>query len=352
MNNLLKNKISFPEKLENTFSLISFNGNYSIAGTGNLKSILYPSDYDLFEEVIQTNDKNEALKHIVKRFQEIFKKIKNSDFIFLIDFKAGILDQAFFDKYNDVNEFLIYLNDMYQKKLINSTEYRKALKLKKPDDIKEFCRNIYILRWTIDEVLKGYKNLKNSDKIYLIDCILDNTVIKLDCILHYNYSIFMEISEIYVFKVKNHKIQSSTTEQIHQGITNDYKKFMHEGKIYKALKRLFSIYKFKKDLGKCKELIKFFNSNEGLLNKIKNDLEIYIIVLEKIPKIKINEIHFGLQNLKSQLANIYQFNIPNDYLDDNRTKLIKNINLMIENLNVILQRIAKKWIEVHKTLLL
>ena len=360
MNNLLKNKISFPEKLENTFSLISFNGNYSIAGTSNLKSILYPSDYDLFEEVIETNDKNKALNHIVKRFQEIFKKIKESNFIFLIDFKCGILDPAFFDKYNDVNEFLIYLDDMYQNNLINSTEYKKALKLKSPDDIKEFTRNLYILRWTVDEVLKGYKIIPNKDKIYLIDCVLDNTVIKLDCILHYNYSIFMEISEIYVFKVKNHKNNVTTGEQIHQGITNDYKKFMHEGKIYKALKRLFSIYKFKKDLGKCKELIKFFNSNEGLLNKIKNDLEIYVIVLEKIPKIKINEIHFGLQNLKGQLANIYQFNIPNDYLAEfdkmskisNRTKLIKTINLMVEKLNLILKRIAKKWISVHKNILI
>ena len=72
MNNLLKKKISFSEKLEDAFSLISFNGNYSIAGTGYLKSILYPSDYDLFEEVIETNDKNKALNHILKRFQEIF----------------------------------------------------------------------------------------------------------------------------------------------------------------------------------------------------------------------------------------------------------------------------------------
>jgi hypothetical protein len=216
------------------------------------------------------------------------------------------------------------------------------------------------LRWTIDEVLKGYKKIKSSDKIYLIDCILDNTVIKLDCILHYNYSIFMEISEIYVFKVKNYTSQSSTAEQIHQGITNDYKKIMHEGKIYKALKRLFSIYKFKKDLGKCKELIKFFNSNIGLLNKIKNDLEIYVIVLEKIPKIKIDEIKFGLQTLKSQLANIYQFDIPNSYLTefddmskiDNKTKLIKNINLMIDKLNKILQKVAENWVKVHRNILL
>jgi hypothetical protein len=360
MNNLLKKKISFSEKLEDAFSLISFNGNYSIAGTGNLKSILYPSDYDLFEEVIETNDKNQALNHIVKRFQEIFKKIKNSNFIFLIDFKCGVHHNSYFDKYNNLNEFLIYLNDMYQKKLINLSEYKKALKLKKPDDIKEFTRSLYILRWTIDEVLRGNKYLKNGDKVFLFDCILDNTVIKLDCILHYNYSIFMEISEIYVFKVKNHRNNVTTGEQIHQGITNDYKKFMYEGKIYKALKRLFSIYKFKKDMGKCKELIKFFNSNEGLLNKIIGDLEIYVIVLEKIPKIKIDEIKFGLQTLKSQLANMYQFNIPNDFIlefdkmskIDNKSKLIKNINLMIGKLNTILQKIAKKWISVHKNILI
>ena len=297
-----KNKKSFPEKLEHTFSLISFNGNYSIAGTSNLKSILYPSDYDLFEEVIETNDKNKALNHIVKRFQEIFEKIKNSNFIFLIDFKCGIHHNSYFDKYNNLNEFLIYLDDMYQKKLINLSEHKKALKLKSPDDIKEFTRSLYILRWSIDDILKGYKILPNKEKIFLFDSILDNTMIKLDCILHYNYSIFMEISEIYVFKVKNHRNNVTTGEQIHQGITNDYKKFMYEGKIYKALKRLFSIYKFKKDLGKCKELIKFFNSNEGLLNKIIGDLEIYVIVLEKIPKIKISEIQFGLQNLKRAIS--------------------------------------------------
>jgi hypothetical protein len=128
MNNLLKKKISFSEKLEDAFSLISFNGNYSIAGTGNLKSILYPSDYDLFEEVIETNDKNKALNHILKRFQEIFKKIKNSNFIFLIDFKCGVNHDSYFDKYNDLNEFLIYLDNMYRKKLINLSEYKKALK--------------------------------------------------------------------------------------------------------------------------------------------------------------------------------------------------------------------------------
>ena len=156
------------------------------------------------------------------------------------------------------------------------------------------------------------------------------------------------------------KSNNTTSEQIHQNILNDYKKFMHEKKIYKALKRLFSIYKYKKDLGKCKELIKFFNSNEGLLNKVKNDLEIYVIVLEKIPKIKISEIQFGLQNLKGQLANIFQFDIPNSYLAefddmskiDNKSKLIKKINLMVIKLNTILQRIAKKWINHHKNILI
>ena len=37
---------------------------------------------------------------------------------------------------------------------------------------------------------------------------------------------------------------------------------------------------------------------------------------------------------------------------DNKSKLIKNINLMVEKLNVILQRVAKKWIEVHKNILI
>ncbi len=59
-----------------------------------------------------------------------------------------------------------------KKKLIISTEYKKALKLKSPDDIKEYTRSLYILRWSIDDVLKGYKKIKNGDKINLINCIL------------------------------------------------------------------------------------------------------------------------------------------------------------------------------------
>ena len=70
-----KSKVSFSNALKNIFSLVSFNGNYNISGTGNLSSILYPSDYDLIEKIIETKSYHKALEEITKTFQEKFKLI-------------------------------------------------------------------------------------------------------------------------------------------------------------------------------------------------------------------------------------------------------------------------------------
>ncbi len=293
-----KNRISFSNALKNVFSLVSFNGNYNISGSGNLRSILYPSDYDLFEEIIEKKSKEEALKEITKKFQEKFKLIKQNKNIYLIDFKCGIDKLLFFDKYDNLNLYNEYLKRIYKEKLITSNQYNILRKLKNPSEIKEETRKLYILRWTEDEVIQGYKNVSKTRKIYFIDSIMNNTVIKIDIIAHLSYAEFIDLSEIYIFKVNNEYNFEFTKSKIFENVKLDGIQYLKAGNLYKALKRIFSLFKFKKDTTQLKILVDLFNSNIGLINKVKADLEIYIIVLEKfIPYhwMKLNLL-FKVQN--------------------------------------------------------
>ena len=95
-----KNKKSFSNEILNIFSLVSFNNDYRISGTGNLSSILYPADIDLIEKVIKKGTRQKALKEITNKFFLKFKLIKKNDNIYLIDFKCGIDEELFFDKYD------------------------------------------------------------------------------------------------------------------------------------------------------------------------------------------------------------------------------------------------------------
>ena len=312
MNTLkIKPKISFSDPIKNIFSLISFNGNYSISGTGNLSSILYPSDVDLIEKVIKHGTLHKALEEITKQFQEKFKLIKKNDNIYLIDFKCGIDEDLFFDKYDNIDLYNEYLERVYKNHLISKLQYSKMKKLKTSEEIKNETRNLYILRWSIDEVVQSYKIVSNNRKLYLIDNIMDNTVIKLDIIAHLNYALFIDISEIYVFKVGDKYNFEFTKKKIFQNVKQDGIIYMKNGNLYKAMKRIFSLYKLEKNEKQLKILVSLFNSNIGLISKVKSDLEIYNVVLEKVKEVTVEEIKFGLQQSKAMLGNVYQFDIAN-----------------------------------------
>ena len=261
--NILKQKSenSYPKELMNTFKLIAFSPNFDIAGSANLKSILYPSDYDLFNEEIEHDNKNDALYYIVIKFQNMIKIIKKHKQIFFIEFKCGIDFNSFFDKFDNKKLFLEYLKNLLNLKYINLQEYNKAKLLNTVDEIKEFARSYYILRWNQNDILKGYIILKNGTKQYLINSILNDSIIKLDIILHYNYSIFIEMSSMFLFKIGNKWSSDIKKSTIEKSILNEYKNYLNHGNIYKALKRAFVIYRFNKNIKKCTELTKYFNSN-------------------------------------------------------------------------------------------
>ena len=79
---------------------------------------------------------------------------------------------------------------------------------------------------------------------------------------------FLKRSIMYIFKNK----KETDTDRI-QTLRNDYDDLMVRGENFKALKRLFSIYKIKKDYINLKTLTSLFNSNIGKIYEMNSNLK-------------------------------------------------------------------------------
>ena len=95
--------------------------------------------------------------------------------------------------------------------------------------------------------------------------------VKIDYIVFLDY-VFKEVSIMYIFK--NQK--ESDTDRI-QTLRKDYDDMVVKGENFKALKRLFSIYKIKKDYINLKTLTSLFNSNIGKLYEMNSNLKNTVI---------------------------------------------------------------------------
>jgi len=148
-------------------------------------------------------------------------------------------------------------------------------------------------------MMKGNKLLEDGRKCYFQECILIKTMMKMDMIVIID-GIFTEFSENYYIKIGNdanyfsHEFEK---EHILVGIEKSLDEYLNVYKNYwKTAKRTFSLYllqqKHKKIL---QELMTFFNSNTGLINKCKNELDILLSILDNnFRKPKISDIKYNL----------------------------------------------------------
>jgi hypothetical protein len=68
------------------------------------------------------------------------------------------------------------------------------------------------------------------------------------------------------------------TEDIIKTLRDDYDELMKNGEKFKAMKRLFSIYKIEKDYPNIKRLTTLFNSNMGKLYQTNSNLNTILLL--------------------------------------------------------------------------
>ena len=141
--------------------------------------------------------------------------------------------------------------------------------------------------------------------------------IKNDYIVFF-YFVFKDISIINNF----HNIKEDTPTKL-QRLKANYDELVKEGDMYKSLKRLFSIYKIKKEYPKLKQLTQLFNSDIGKLYETNSNLKTIQLLKTMYHDIQTKKrIDINLKFLKiDPKENLEQLIKENDiYLNENAKK--------------------------------
>jgi hypothetical protein len=272
-------------KLKEVFNIISLTKKYKVIGSSKLKNIRYNSDFDLADFY---NNKNPSIKKIVKYFQSIYKILdsKNS-YSYITDFKCGL----------DSNH--------------------------EP------------LHWTKKEILNNSKKLLDDTYITLDDALQQKSTIKIDVVSYINNT-FIEISENYYIKINgnsNFDEDELNETKIINSIKESEQEEIKDNNYNKALKRNFSWrYSNNKNDPKLKLLLDFFNSDVGILNKTRSDLDTLILLFEKVKYIKIDQILNAVDIIKFQNSYNTIKDYTNDFLKLERVKQKKKLYIMIVKL--------------------
>ena len=284
------------------FSILSLTNKYNIVGSYNTDGVYFPADIDLNEKINIKNEQNILI--ILKKFKKLFLEIKNNKNLFFTDFKNGIDDRG------------------------NS------------------------LHWTLEEILDTKKKYGDNKIKFFDDALLEGTL-KLDVIYRINYGEFVEISMIYM-------INSQKINIIYE-LKNDIDDYLHNGRAFKALKRCFSLYSIQNKQKKLYTLIKLFNSDGGIVNKIISEISIYIQLLELYPsQIPLDEIFFSIQNdIKYYLSCIFRIKIKNiifrklDMICNltNVKKTIDELEKVNEYFKKLLEKETRVWISFNKNII-
>ena len=159
----------------------------------------------------------------------------------------------------------------------------------------------------------------------------DVDFVKID-LVNYDENTFMEVSIIY--KIDDKEIEE---QEYKKSLTDDIKDLITEKKYYKALKRFLNIFRLENKTKKVVELTNFFNSNVGLLYRIKSNLEAIDLVKEYYKdKTTKKRIELNLKHIKPftfEYNNITydvltNFDKLNEYINNRGLEQMKKMKLI------------------------
>lgn len=144
--------------------------------------------------------------------------------------------------------------------------------------------------------------------------------IKLDFVIYIDYN-FMELSIIYSFNLVE------DMEYFIKQLLEDKKELYDNGMYYKALKRLFALYKLKNtNINKLVELSKLFNSDIGLLYRLNSRLKAIKLVLEHYDSLDV---------LKKVKVSLFDNKLPDNV----------DIDKVIKDNDIIINEAGKQFID-------
>jgi len=319
----------FPEQyskcLQKVLKSISL-GEPQVMGSSADHQIMYSADYDLVEYI-------PFRKGSVKQFQNLVSKLKTV----ITDIKCGELFEWNLltnRQYNQGHE-LGRLRQLWQNQIITHEEFMAGEKLLKerltPAERVAARKELRfgVLRWTPEEVAKGVKEYRKK-VIHLEDAMKTSGVTKVD-ILCWCEDKYIEVSNIFVWTHRNGKPYMKVAHLV-EALKEDIAYYIQQGNYFKALKRMYSIAKNKKEQHLMKVIQDILNSQLGHIYIVVSDLK----VLKEFPSVVTSKRkRVQLDKMRNDMAKLYYPDYDN----------AKDVEKLLPALEQTLQDETKKKME-------
>ena len=260
------------------FNFLSIAGLQTLVGSSADKDVVYSADYDLMEEkdFKKTTDIFSKILDLFRKKYKIALNPKNN--IWIIDFKCG----------------------MFRGQPI---------------------------RWDKASIKKGYVLIDNEPK-YFVDCLQQESRIKMDAIAIDANGEINEYSDIYFIKIGSHELtREISPEETAILICKDFHHYLEEKNYFKAIKRLYSYAKIKNMKPLIKELLKVINSQLGRQSKLIADLNtINDLIANNFRKVNKSVILVNLSNLGLKMSKNKSLKSISEYIMDLTTKNREHLN--------------------------
>lgn len=343
-----KNWDSLTEQINSAIKLISGpEQKNKIFGSFVYRSQYYPSDIDIHEVVDTIREGDDIYQKMYKILKNIVTDVSKKEKIFFSEIKAGIDERYHIDLYDPQFRFKVY--DLFRDKLLTRDEIEKVNGLyylwkKKQDndaydELKEFIRQKYTLRWSKDEIMKGYKILIGNKKIQFVDAIKVLTPIKIDIWAPINGR-YIEITNFYflvkynkkkqTFTILNADIKNYVASMLEQIVKLSSKLFYNP---FKMAKRIWGIARQTKNIFLLKRLTPLFQGSAAIINKILAEIEVIILMYENVDKLPYDIIQKQIDEFKLRLSYIYDI----DFDDEKVYQLIDKVIGQIRNRDKVIE---------------
>ena len=350
-------------KIRDILNLTKFDKDSSmIYGSYLYSSQYFASDIDMRTMIIGCCTPEVIFKQTEKILKSIPKKMARKRGVYFGEIKVGY-DLRFKLDVND-RDFIDNIIRLHNDNLLDNKQYNEIIKLHKnsdensTDELKEIIRNLYVLRWSKDEIKKGVKMMIGNKKITLLDAISQGTQIKIDIWASINNR-YIEVSNFYDMIIYNKgkviilnpsspNVNDKSSSYIDH-MKNEIRKFSSPvfENFFKMAKRMWALARTIKNEELLRTLTPLFQGNVARLNQIKTDIQTLLLILERVPKPPYQTIMDQIDNLKVRISYVDDIDIDFDIIYELLDGIVNNykkysynftkkqLNLTMDNLNTL-----------------
>ena len=265
------------------FKFLSITGLQTLVGSSADDDVIYSADYDLMEQK-DFKKTNNVYEDILTLFRKKYiQASKPNSNIWIIDFKCG----------------------MFRGQPI---------------------------RWDKESIKLGYVVINDEPK-YFVDCLQQESRIKMDVIAIDANGVLNEYSDIYFIRIGDRSLSREINEEESaKSIYSDFHYYIETKNYYKAVKRLYSYAKITNNKPLMRDLLKVINSNLGVNSKMIADLGVISALIDNNFK-KVNKklIVYNLSKLNIVINKNKSLTSIKEYLEELIATYMDGLNKMVSN---------------------